>query len=399
MVVRGRTVAVSILVLAGWLLGTASLHGQTLGAGILYIDTHAHLVGATGRDCDYDFAVQDALAAMDRLGIQKSLLMPAPDEREGCDFVELAQVVQRFPQRLAFLAGGRSLNPMIQAAVRSGELTDDTRALFEQTATAIVQSGAVGFGEMAVLHLSYASTHPFEEAPPDHPLFLLLADIAAQLNVPIDLHMDTVLEDMPFSDAQLAVPLTVTSSNNPDRLTGNVAAFERLLAYNRGARIIWDHVGADGTGLRTPELSRRLLEAHPNLYMQLRMVPGNAPSALLSAGGPPAGPPGQAPGQPRPKPPAGGPPLGPGGAPSGPPGAFSIKPEWLDVIRAFPDRFTLGSDRFYHPPGVGQPFITRISPAQQEAFDRLYASFLEQLPPDLARLVGYENAVQLYRLN
>jgi hypothetical protein len=349
------------------------------GGAPLYVDTHAHLIGTRPESCDFEVAVQDALGAMDRLGIQRSLLLPPPDVRPRCDATELAAVVQRFPQRFAFLAGGGSLNPMIHEGARTSEVTDETRAAFERTAGEIVAAGAVGFGEMAALHVSLATTHPFEEAPPDHPLFLLLADLAARFDVPLDLHLDTVPEDMPFGDTQLALPLPVTGSNNPGRLAGNVAAFERLLAHNRRARIVWAHTGADATGFRTAELSRRLLEAHPNLYMQLRVLPPTPfPSTLLSPGTPPA------PG----RPPAAGPPRAP-----------SIRPEWLDLIRAFPDRFVLGSDRFYRPPGAGQPFLTQLSPAQQESADRLYGVFLGQLPADLARQVGVENALRLYRLN
>jgi hypothetical protein len=92
--------------------------------------------------------------------------------------------------RFAVLGGRGSLNAMIQDAITAGETSEKLRRKFEARAIAIIKDGAVGFGEMAAEHLSFFSEHPYESAPPDHPLFLLLADIAARLGVPIDLHME-----------------------------------------------------------------------------------------------------------------------------------------------------------------------------------------------------------------
>jgi hypothetical protein len=56
----------------------------------------------------------------------------------------------------------------------------------------------------------------------------------------------------------------------------------------------------------------------------------------------------------------------------------------------------LGSDRFYRAPGTGQPFLP--GPEEQQRADEFYRAFLNLLPPDLARQIGSENAVQIYRL-
>jgi hypothetical protein len=60
---------------------------------------------------------------------------------------------------------------------------------------------------------------------------------------------------------------------NPPELHANIAPLERLLSHNQRAKIIWAHAGADNLGYRTPELSRRLLQAHPNLYMEIKYDP------------------------------------------------------------------------------------------------------------------------------
>ena len=102
--------------------------------------------------------------------------------------------------------------------------------------------------------------------PPDHPLYLLLADLAAEHNVPIDIHMEAVPQDMPL-------PPDLKSPPNAARLHANIAAFERFLAHNPRAKVIWAHLGSDFTGFRTVELDRRLLQTHPNLYMEIKTDP------------------------------------------------------------------------------------------------------------------------------
>ena len=72
---------------------------------------------------------------------------------------------------------------------------------------------------------------------------LRLAEIAAQLGVPIDLHMEAVRADMPAPPRFLE-----RSPNNPPTLKANIDRFRALLASNRKASIIWSHSGWDNTG-------------------------------------------------------------------------------------------------------------------------------------------------------
>lgn len=87
----------------------------------------------------------------------------------------------------------------------------------------------------------------------------------------IDLHFDVVVED-------IRAPEWLASPPNPASFRANLPGFERLLAHNRGARIVWAHAGSDMLGGWTVDLSRRLLAAHPNLFMSIRMAPGHAPA-------------------------------------------------------------------------------------------------------------------------
>src|SRR2546421_10470580 len=95
---------------------------------------------------------------------------------------------------------------------------------------------------------------------------LLLADIAAEHNVPIDLHMEALPQTIP-TPAAYGPP-------NPQALHGNIAPFERLLSHNPRAKIVWAHAGADNIRYGTPTPSRRLVQAHPHRYMELKYDPG-----------------------------------------------------------------------------------------------------------------------------
>jgi predicted TIM-barrel fold metal-dependent hydrolase len=330
------------------LLTSFALHAQQLPL----IDTHSHLdhggnIGSLGA------ALDSALADMDRLGVRLSILLPPPQVASlrvvyDCDALQFA--VRRQPGRIALVAGGGTLNPMIQSTAADG-VTEDAKRRFRALAEEAAACGAKGFGEIAAHHISHGrmgAQHPYEWVPPDHPLLLLLADIAAEKGLPIDLHLDLVPADMPRPDRPAFNP------SNPAVFKENLAAFERLLAHNRKARIIWAHAGTDPLQTRTPQIQRELLGRHANLFMSLRPGPGGPHPTFA---------------------------LDPQGA---------LKPEWLALLRDFPDRFVLGSDQF-HPPFAS----ARRTPA--EGYDNL-RRLIEQLPPALARTIAHENAERLYGL-
>jgi len=324
-----------------------------------FIDVHNHLLGHYGspsriQGTDLEGAARVALDAMKRLGIEKMFIMPppfSPDHPGRYTFEDLIGTVKKYPDRFAFLGGGGTLNVMIQESVRLDTTTQRLKSQFEKKAMDILSKGAIGFGELTSEHFSFSTDHPYESAPPDHPLFLLLSDIAAHQGVPIDIHMEAVPQDMPLPRVR-----RLESPYNPKMLRANIAAFERLLAYNRSTKIIWSHVGWCNTGHRTPALCADLLEKHPNLYMSFKIRPDSMPETM---------------------------PLTQD---------FRIKDEWLNLIRAHPERFLIGSDHFYATPsGHMQKGPGRMV---GEETKRL----LTLLPPELARKVAFENAVRIFKL-
>ncbi len=320
---------------------------------LVYVDTHNHLVGPRKMgQYRLEKSAGIALSAMDAAGVKINLIMPMPQtvgQNIKLRYEDLLPVVQEHPHRLAALGGGGSLNVMIQESMRKGHVTKAMEKEFNERALEIVQKNAVGFGEMTAEHFSMSKNHPYITAPPDHPLFLRLADLAAQYNLPIDIHMEAIPEKMPM-------PQRFESPPNPPWLKPNIDAFRRLLAHNRRAKIIWVHLGWDNTGKRTIALTRRLMRENPNLYMSIRIASGMrnrkvaTPTFPLDRDG-------------------------------------HLKPEWLALFQEFPDRFLIGSDEIIKP-SDDHPSAGSI---------RSTVKLLNQLPPKLKKKIGHENAYGLYK--
>jgi predicted TIM-barrel fold metal-dependent hydrolase len=305
-----------------------------------YIDAHVHI-----DQHDPEGAVQLLLRAMDGLNGAKAFIQTepyGPDNPARWDAEMILPAVKKHPDKLLILGGGGTLNPMILESWRTGNSGPEVKRKFRERAEELLREGVSGFGELSTEHFSLPQSpvKDYEYAPADHPLMLLLADIAAEHNVPIDLHMEAVPKDMPMP-AEYAAP-------NPPQLHANIAPLERLLSHNPRAKIIWAHAGSDNLGYRTPELSRRLLQAHPNLYMEIKYDP-NFPGKD--------------------------PPIVDG----------KLKPEWLKLFSDFPDRFIIGSDQHYDPPAT-----VPLARGQQNAL------LTDQLPPDVKRKIGMENALRIY---
>ncbi len=355
--------------------GDTALPATTRKGPLRFVDTHIHLhqLGLDkthgnqggGREqgrrepmdeaANLAAAARNLIARMDQQRLQTALIVVVPSSREGRaqSYHLMRNAVRDHPGRLRLLAGGSLLGEML-VELPAGAVTDDVKQRFRKTAEKLLDDGAAGFGEMISYHLCMNPKHKFEYVPPNHPLFLELADIAAEQNVAIDLHMEAIetRADMPGN-------LRRRCSKNPGTLEPTIPGLEELLRHNRKARIVWEHIGWDNTGQMTPSLMRRLLQSHTNLYLSLRV-----PRQLQSKDG----------------------------------RVFPnrivdldrrIKPDWLRLITEFPDRIMLGADEF-------------VGPGPEKA--KLAASFestwaiIDQLPEDIAAKIGGDNARRVFNL-
>ena len=304
-----------------------------------YIDGHVHIF-----QNDPENAIALLLGSMEHLNATKAFIQTEPygDGPGAWDAEMILATVKKHPDKLAALGGGGTLNPMIIEAAKTGNAGPDVQKKFRARAEELLRAGVVGFGEMSIEHFSLPQSpvKDYEYAPADSPLMLLLADIAAEHNVPIDLHMEALPQDTP-RPADMGPP-------NPATLHGNIAALERLLAHNRRTKLIWAHAGSDNVGFRKPQMMRELLQRNPNLYMEIKYDPGF---------------------------PGKDPPIVDG----------KLKPEWLKLYTDFPDRFLIGSDQHFDPPAT-----VALARAQQNAL------LLDQLPPDLRKKIAIDNPLRLY---
>ena len=300
-----------------------------------YIDAHTHF-----DELDLAASIDSALAALGRQNAAALFLLTPPDtfDHPGhSDADGILPLARAHRGKLVVLGGGGTLNAMVQQ-VPAGEVGPQIRKQFQDRAEELLREGVGGFGEVTAEH--FAGVTPWQSAPADHPLFLLLAEISARSGAPIDLHMEAVPKAMPL-------PPGLKSPPNAPRLRENIAGFERLLAHDPRARVIWAHAGADGTGFRTPALCRRLLKSHANLFMELKVDPRNPGLNPLLEGG-------------------------------------RIQGDWLQLFQDFPDRFIIGSDQHYPEPAGGEQ---RWQAAVQ---------LLNQLPAALQRSIGRENVLHIY---
>ncbi len=353
--------------------------GEVFCDGIFGIDVHIHLdpmglarkgpspAGAPRgprrfrgrggvRDVDYEGMAGNIVSLMDKMGVEKAILMPPPQvpgqEGTNLTYGTCLSAARYYPERLIAGGGGDTLNPLIYQYGKD-EVTDDVRARFRAEAESLVRSGVAVFGEMAALHLSMQEHHIFSQVDPDHPLFLLLADIAAENNIPIDLHMEAVPRDMATPESILNI-----SSRNPATLKANIGALERLLEHNPGAKIVWQHIGWDNIGYMTTGLLADLLKKHENLYIAVRVEyrqmkmdkSGHMPNRIVDED-------------------------------------WNIYPEWAKFITDFSGRVVIGSDDF-----MG---IARQGARPKDSFVETW-SILEEFPEEIARKIGHDNAARIY---
>lgn len=316
------------------------------------VDVHAHF--QTSQFNNLAGSGKTAMSQMVRYGIRKSLIMPQPFDNNSArgfhDIEALLFLVREHPDQFSIL-GGSTLNAMLHT-IDANHVDADTKEKFRARAEKIASLGAVGFGEIAILHVSIpkmGAFHRYQNIPANHPLLLLLADVAAERGLPIDVHCDLVPEDMPLPEKLRA------NSANPDILPENLAALKQFLGYNPKTRIVWSHVGFEPLLTRNPETVRALLKKFPNLYMSFRLNHGKSdPAAAIGSDG-------------------------------------EVKKSWKQLIGDFPDRFMLGSDAFYDPNGT----IYRGS--SEEGMNNL-RRLIDALPEPVRDAVAYQNADRVYRL-
>ncbi|MEQ1659920.1 MAG: amidohydrolase family protein [Hylemonella sp.] len=320
---------------------------------IAWVDVHFHFIAESSGGAEQ--LANQGLELMNQERIRRLVVLPPPQSKTGVlDGSQLVEVLKKHGDRFAVVAGGATLNPILHNYSKQTQIPEAALKEFREQALRIADFGVVGFGEIALHHLSLNSKHDYESVPADHPMLLVLADVAAERDLVMDLHFDPVLTLTP-------VPAELKEFNNPDIFQPNIEAFERLLQRNRKAKIVWAHAGGlDFIGQYTPTLVRDMLSRHSNLFLSIRPM-ARTPGVMVT--------------------------------PSG-----EVNPEWVQVVQEYSDRFVFGSDSFLVDPGAKSGSAARLFAERSKAQRMGIRRVLMALPRELARKVGFENAERLYRL-
>ena len=277
--------------------------------------------------------VKEFIASMDRWGVDifinelspSSIWLGGTEEDYG-----IPKLSELYPRRVFSFYGGKALRLLYQV-VEKGIYTDQQEQKFIRLIEKAMQSGKYkGIGEIGLNHMPTVERANLT-IKADHPWMLKLADIAAKYVVPIDIHMEATEESL--------------------------AALERLLAYNRNAKIIWAHTGWSQLGTATADVWERLMSRHQNLYGSIkhRTATRQPPSPLVNV---------------RDR-------------------SGRIKANWLHLFEMFPERFMIGADI---GPGI---FVKRGNDFRHL---RHMQAFLRQLPPHLLAPIARDNAIRVFNL-
>lgn len=319
------------------------------------IDVHTHIIG---RPKLFPGALKVAEELAHQHGVKITVLshVPAIKEKVKYRFPALKQLVQG-RKGFAFLGGGGALNPIIHSHDAKSDSHIHVVQKFETIARRIVRSGAAGFGEMGALHISLRRGHAYTFQPADHPLFLRLADIAAESGLPIEIHVDAV-------DGSMNVPDAFSDADNPGTLPGTLAGLERLIAHNSKAKISWAHGGSDPLGEMTASRIHKMLDKYPNLYMSLRIADSRWRKVHNTVFD-----------------------------------GDQLDKQWRALLLAHSDRFFIGSDvMFLSPDMPNKGPATKFAKGNSDRYE-VTRQFLALLPRPVAEQVAYKNALRIYRLS
>jgi len=323
------------------------------GEPLPIIDVHTHIMG---RPMLFPGALKVAEDLAGQYGIRTAIIshVPAIKGRVRYMFPALKQLLEG-RKGFAFLGGGGSLNPIIHSHDAKSDSHKHAIGQFETIARNIVKSGAAGFGEMGALHISLMSGHAYTYQPADHPLFLRLADIAAESGLPIEIHVDAV-------DGSMRTPDDFADADNPGTLPGTLAGLERLIAHNPKAKISWAHGGSDPLGEMTPGRIHKMMNKYRNLYMSLRILDSRWPKVHNTVFD-----------------------------------RDELDKEWRALLLAHSDRFFIGTDAMFLSPDMPKRGpAAKFSESNSDRYE-LTRQFLDLLPREVAAKIAYQNAMRVYR--
>jgi predicted TIM-barrel fold metal-dependent hydrolase len=235
---------------------------------------------------------------------------------------------------------GRMQRSGVRAVVANSRPNDGTKAL--ASATAATRAAGVTVVPFVRLYRNRADYSGWFADESIHQMVLveLAAGTAAG---PYRGLGEFHLYDSANADGPVAVKLMRLARERDLAVLAHVddVAIERLMAHAPGTKLIWAHTGIGGAPV---ERVRELLQRHPSLQGELSYRPG-----LIEGG--------------------------------------RLTPPWRALCTALPERFMIGSDTWIN--------------ARWQQYEALMAearAWLGELPPTIARRIGWDNGAALFGL-
>ena len=225
---------------------------------------------------------------------------------------------------------GRPLEDLMDEMTNIASNPDEWETEFKERATNAAQSGKyVGFGELAPLHFSLRTDHPYITYPVNHPWMLWLSDLAAQYYLVLDIHFEATSETL--------------------------AQFTDLLEHNRNTKIIWAHAGWSNTGAATAELLSQLMGENSNLYLALKLRKPKTNEAKAAH------------------------PLDE---------TSTIKSKWLNLLTTYPGRIMVGTDVKYWNSNITlEEEITDKITVMKELLSQLPTETVQLIGSETAKII------------
>lgn len=326
-----------------------------------YVDTHSHIAP--------DVDLVEVIETINANGVSHIGIMP----RGGAKESQVIDFYERYPNRVIPFYGGSSIQTLLcqgsnisinreEIIFFRGYRKDWWEKNLEQSIEQIEKElkGAPyrGIGELRLRHYGNGPKVP-EKAhdynfPADSPFMLRLVDLAARLGLPVAIHME----------AESKGEYIEFVGKSADE--GTIPPFERLLDHNKDALIIWCHLGR-----ATPEVVKRMLDKHPNLYVDISDVQPRSDNA-----------------------------RGVSAASLAVFWEYTLKnsiidengrlgENWKNVFMSYPERIMISCDAM-----------------SSKNYGRMYSALmnelknvLSQLTPEAAQMIAYQNAMKIFRID
>jgi hypothetical protein len=218
------------------------------------IDTHTHVVKGGARRVT--MRLSDVINELKEAGVERLIVLPTPNEeimRGKDENVQLRrEIVSNKDVQAVELCGSTELMRWMHDAYRKGYEESDLKERLARLRRNLKEGICKGIGEIGPYHFDKKEGQAEIEFPMNFRPFLALAALAAELDVPFDVH---------------AEPLTPEGRSYEEQVFGGVALLYKLYP---NLKLILSH-----TGMTNTDNARALLRTYPKLMMNLKaVIPG-----------------------------------------------------------------------------------------------------------------------------